>query len=186
MIEIHLLPKRLKVLHSTWGLPAHPGLSPMLALTRYASLSSIPALSLTKILPRVTKLVPRQMSSVTISRLRQLYQQMGAAGSRSISTHTTTSSSTSGHMDGGKSSSLSSPQTVASEHTAKKQPKSLDFPPVLFRSEFAARRFILNRPDALNALNYDMIKMIKEKIDVSLILIYVVLSSICYAGFEWF
>ena len=156
----------------------------MLALRRYSSLSSIPTLSFTKSLPRFTKLAPRQMSSMAISRLRQLYQQMGAAGSRSISTHTTTSSSTSGHMDNGKRSNLSSPQTVTSEQTAQKQPKSLDFPPVLFRSEFAARRFILNRPGALNALNHDMIKMIKEKIDVSFILFYVFMSSICYAGFE--
>ena len=155
------------------GLPAHPDPNPMLALRRYSSLSSIPTLSFTKSLPRVTKLVPRQMSSMAISRLRQLNQQMGAAGSRTFSTDTTTSSSTSGHMDSGKSSSLSSPQAVTSKQTANKQPKSLDSPPVLFKSEFAARRFILNRPRALNALSHDMIKMIKEKVDVSFILIYV-------------
>lgn len=153
----------------------------MLALRRYSSLSSIPTLSFTKSVPRVTKLAPRQMSSMAVSRLRQLYQQLGAAGSRSFSTNTANSSSNSGHMDSGKSSSLSSPQTATSKRTAKDQPTSPDLPPVLFKSEFAARRFILNRPRVLNALNYDMIKMIREKVDVSFILIYF-LSSICYAG----
>lgn len=111
---------------------------------------------------------------MAISRLRQLHQQMGAAGSRLLSTDTTTSPATSSHIDSGKSSSLSSPQTETSKRTAETQPIS---PPVLFKSEFAARRFILNRPSALNALNYDMIKMIKEKVDVS----FALLSSICYA-----
>lgn len=153
----------------------------MLALRRYSSLSSIPTPSFTKSVPRVTRLVPRQMSSMAVSRLRQLYQQLGAAGSRSFSTNTATSSSTSGHMDSGKRLSSSSPQTATSERTAKDQPKSLDLPPVLFKSEFAARRFILNRPKVLNALNYDMIKMIREKVDVSFILLYF-WSSIGYAG----
>jgi hypothetical protein len=138
----------------------------MLALRRHSPLSSIPTLSFAKGPPRVTKLAPKQMSSMATSRLRQLYQQMGAAGSRTFSTATTTSS-TSGHMDSGKISSLSSPQTKTSNQTAENQPS--DSPPVLFKSEFAARRFVLNRPSVLNALNHDMIKMIKEKVDVSVI-----------------
>jgi len=138
----------------------------MFALRRHSPLSSIPTLSLTKGLPRVTKLAPKQMSSMTISRLRQLYQQIGATDSRLFSTDTTTSS-ISDHMDSRKSSSLSSLQAETSKQTAEKQPRSIDSPPVLFKSEFAARRFILNRPGAHNALNYDMIKMIKEKVDVS-------------------
>jgi len=126
----------------------------------------------------MTKLTPRQMSSRAITRLRQLHQQMGAVGSKSFSTDTTISSSTSDRMDSRKSPSLSSPQTETSKQPAE---KPFDTPPVLFKSEFAARRFVLNKPSALNALSYDMIKMIKEKVDVSFIFIYF-LSSICYAG----
>ena len=151
----------------------------MLALSRHSSLSSIPSLSF---LPRVTKLVPRQMSSMAISRLRQLHQQMGAAGSKPFSTNTTTSPSTSSHIDSGKSSSLSSPQTETSKRIAERQPIT---PPVLFKSEFAARRFILNRPSALNALNYDMIKMIKEKVDVSFVFCPQFAMRIYKQSFNW-
>lgn len=154
----------------------------MLALSRHSSLSSIPSLSF---LPRVTKLVPRQMSSMAISRLRQLHQQMGAAGSKPFSTDTTTSPSTSSHIGSGKSSSLSSlssPQTETSKRIAERQPIT---PPVLFKSEFAARRFILNRPSALNALNYDMIKMIKEKVDVSFVFCPQFAMRIYKQSFNW-
>lgn len=119
---------------------------------------------------------------MAISRLRQLHQQMGAAGSKPFSTNTTTSPSTSSHIDSGKSSSLSSPQTETSKRIAERQPIT---PPVLFKSEFAARRFILNRPSALNALNYDMIKMIKEKVDVSFVFCPQFAMRIYKQSFNW-
>jgi hypothetical protein len=161
--------------------PGDPDPNPMLALRHHSSLSSIPAFSFTKGLPRMTKLTPKQTSSKAITRLRQLHRQIGAAGSRSFSTDTPTSSSTFSHMDSGKSSSLFSPQTETEKQSAKKQSGPVDSSPVLFKSEFAARRYVLNKPSALNALNHDMIKMIKEKVDVRFIFICFS-SSICYAG----
>jgi hypothetical protein len=150
----------------------------MFALQRHSALSRIPVLSSTKGLQRVTKLVPQQMSSGAIIRLRQLHHQMEAQGSRAFSTSTTTPSSSSGHMDGGKSSSVLTRQTETPKPTTKKGHRPVDSdPPVLFKSEFAARTFVLNKPSALNALNHDMIKMIKAKVDVSSFS-----SLICYPG----
>lgn len=39
-------------------------------------------------------------------------------------------------------------------------------PPVLFREDFAARIFTLNRPAQYNALNHEMIMLLRAKIDV--------------------
>jgi hypothetical protein len=140
----------------------------MLALRRHSPLSSIPTLSFTKGLPRVTKLAPKQMSSMAISRLRQLHQQMGAAGSRTFSTDHH-------HFFDLWSYGQRKEFQVCPVHRLRLQTRpprnspARDSPPVLFKSEFAARRFVLNRPSVLNALNHDMIKMIKAKVDVSVI-----------------
>jgi len=144
----------------------------MFALQRHSSLSRIPALSSVKRLLQVTKLASEQMSTKPVTRLRQLHQQLEAARSRTFSTDTTTPSSASGHMDSGRSLSLLTQQTETPKPITEKQPRPVDSgPPVLFKSEFAARTFVLNRPSALNALNHEMIKMIKAKVDVSFVLI---------------
>lgn len=153
----------------------------MIALRRHLSLSRILALPSTKRPQQVINLASKQMSSKTITRLRQLHRQMETPGLRTFSTDATISSSTSGHMDSGKSPSLPTQQAETPQHTAKKRPSPVDSgPPVLFKSEFAARTFVLNRPSALNALSHDMIKMIKAKVDVSLLFRVGPSLSICY------
>jgi hypothetical protein len=144
--------------------------NPMFALRRHSSLSRILALPSPTNLQQAIKVAPRHMSSKTVTRLLQLHRQMEAPGSRTFSTDNATPSSTSGHMDNGTSSNTPTKVTETPERTAEepKRPRHVDSgPPVLFKSEFAARIFVLNKPSALNALNHDMIKMIKSKIDVS-------------------
>ena len=177
-VESHLLSEQRKVLPHTLVL-----LDPntMFALRRHSSLSSTPALSSTRRLQRVTRLPSGQMSSKPITRLRQLHQQMQTPDSRTFSTDTA-SSSTTGNMDSGKSPSSPTQQPETPKPIVEEQPRPVDSgPPVLFKSIFAARTFVLNRPSALNALNHEMIKMIKAKVDVSFVLICSS-SFICCAG----
>lgn len=153
----------------------------MFALRRHSSLSRIPALSSTGRLRQVTRLPSGQMSSKPVTRLRQLHRQMQTPDSRTFSTDTIFSSA-SGNMNSGKSPSSPTQQPETPKPIAEKQPRPVDSsPPVLFKSEFAARIFVLNKPNALNALNHEMIKMIKAKVDVSFVLICSS-SSICCAG----
>lgn len=85
-------------------------------------------------------------------------------------------------MDSKNSPSSLTQQSETPKPTAEAQGRLVDSGlPVLFKSEFAARTFVLNRPSALNALNHEMVKMIKAKVDVSFVLICS-LFSICCAG----
>lgn len=115
----------------------------MLALRRHSSITRCTFLSSSSSSTTFTRTYPRRMADKASTRLAQIHRQM---------------------------SSTPSPTTQTSEQAPPKpKPKRVDVgPPVLFSSEFAARRFHLNRPSAANALNHEMIKMIKGKIDVSL------------------
>lgn len=136
----------------------------MFALRHHSPLSRIPALSSTGRLQRVTGFPSEQMSSKPVTRLHQLHRQMHDPNSKKFST----SSSTPGSMDSRNSPSSLTQQSETPKPTTEARRRPVDSgPPVLFKSEFAARTFVLNKPSALNALNHEMVKMIKAKVDVS-------------------
>jgi hypothetical protein len=154
----------------------------MFALRRHSSLSRIPALSSTRASTTSDQAPLWANELKAITRLRQLHQQMQAPDSRTFSTDTPPLLRPLVIWTAERVQVSPTQQPETQKPIAEKQPRPVDSgPPVLFKSEFAARTFVLNKPSVLNALNHDMIKMIKAKVDVSFILICSS-SSICYAG----